>query len=50
MESVDEVFTLRRHRGDVTAVLFSPDGHNLLTAGRDGDAILWPSATAGGTP
>jgi hypothetical protein len=44
IESVDEVLTLRSHRGEVTSAEFSPDGRNLLTGSRDGRAIVWPSA------
>ncbi|MBC8871640.1 MAG: protein kinase [Planctomycetes bacterium] len=44
IESVDEVLSLRGHRGEVTSVAFSPDGRNVLTAGRDGQAVVWPSA------
>jgi WD40 repeat protein len=46
IESVDEILSLRKHRGEVTSVAFSPDGRNVLTAGRDGQAIVWPSADA----
>ena len=44
IESVDEILSLRQHRGEVTSVAFSPDGRNVLTAGRDGQAVVWPSA------
>jgi WD40 repeat protein len=46
IESVDEILSLRQHRGEVTSVAFSPDGRNVLTTGRDGQAIVWPSANA----
>jgi WD40 repeat protein len=50
IESVEEVLTMRRHRRELTGAAFSPDGRMLLTASRDGDAILWPSAPAGPSP
>lgn len=38
-----EMLSLRKHRGDVTAVDLSPDGRLLMTAGKDGQVILWPA-------
>lgn len=38
-----EIISLRRHRGDVTAIDATKDGNLLLTAGRDGNVILWPA-------
>ena len=38
-----EIISLRRHRGDVTAIDATPNGSLLLTAGRDGKVILWPA-------
>jgi len=29
------------HKDDVTSVVFSPDGHHLLTGSKDETAILW---------
>ncbi|HUG92406.1 MAG TPA: WD40 repeat domain-containing protein [Planctomycetaceae bacterium] len=36
-----EILTLSGHNEEVTSVRFSPDGRRILTAGRDGRAILW---------
>ena len=36
-----EILTLSGHTQGVTAVAFSPAGHEALTASRDGTAILW---------
>ena len=38
-----EVLSLRKHRGDVTAIDMSPDGRVMMTAGKDGQVILWPA-------
>lgn len=43
--AVDELLTLREHKDEVTSVEFSSDGRCLLTAGRDGQAIVWPTAS-----
>jgi dipeptidyl aminopeptidase/acylaminoacyl peptidase len=40
--SLVEVLTFRRHTREVTTVRFSPDGRHVLTASRDGRAIVWP--------
>ena len=40
---VDQVLTLREHDREVTAVMFSPNDRNVLTASRDGRTIVWPS-------
>ena len=40
-----EILTLSRHTEDVTSVAFSPkDGFEILTASRDGTAVIWPTA------
>jgi WD40 repeat protein len=36
-----EILTLNGHTQEVTAVEFSRDGHRVLSASRDGGAILW---------
>jgi WD40 repeat protein/serine/threonine protein kinase len=36
-----EILSLPGHTQEVTAVRFSPDGRNVLTASRDGTAIIW---------
>ncbi len=38
-----ELLTLEEHNGEVTSVEFSPNGLNVLTAAKDGQAIIWPS-------
>ncbi|CAK7227617.1 ribosome assembly [Sporothrix bragantina] len=38
-------FTLKKHRGWVLAVAWSPDGTRLATCGMDGNVILWDPAT-----
>lgn len=38
-----ELLTLRGHTRSVTSASFSPDGATVLTASRDGLAILWPT-------
>ena len=38
-----EVTTLRGHRGEISTVLFSPDGSRVLTMGSDGTARVWDS-------
>ncbi len=42
------VFEFDRHNGAVTAIAFSPDGANLVSASRDGTMLLWaiPAGTA----
>jgi WD40 repeat protein/serine/threonine protein kinase len=39
-----ELLTLKGHTRAVTSVSFAPDGSAVLTASRDGVAILWPAA------
>ena len=40
-----EILTLSRHTEDVTSVTFSPiDGQEILTASRDGTAVIWPTS------
>jgi WD40 repeat protein len=36
-----EILSLPGHTEEVTSVSFSPDGLNVLTASRDGNAIIW---------
>ncbi len=43
------VATLRGHKKPVIAAAFSPDGHRVATAGRDGTVKLWETATGKGT-
>ena len=38
-----DLLTLRSHADEVTVVRFSRTGRMLLSAGRDGGAILWPT-------
>ncbi|TWT52529.1 Serine/threonine-protein kinase PknD [Rubripirellula amarantea] len=38
-----EVLSLQKHRGDVTAIDVTDDGRLMMTAGRDGQVILWPA-------
>jgi WD40 repeat protein len=45
--SWQEVCQFARHTGPVTAATFSSDGKSLLTASRDGRAILWTQEGAG---
>lgn len=40
-EETKEILTLDGHTREVTSVVFSPDGRNILTASQDGKAILW---------
>jgi len=40
-----ELLTLRGHSRGLTSVAFSPNGDGVLTAARDGLAILWPAAS-----
>src|SRR5215831_2108167 len=35
------VATLNGHKGPISAVSFSPDGNQILSAGRDGKLLLW---------
>ena len=42
-----ERFHKRGHKGQVTAVAFSPDGRALTTGSRDGTVRLWDPATGG---
>jgi hypothetical protein len=38
-----EILTLDAHAQELTAVAFSRDGRAILTASRDGTAIIWPA-------
>jgi predicted NACHT family NTPase len=40
-DQAKELLTLKAHDQPVTSVNFSPDGRYVLTASRDGTAILW---------
>jgi WD40 repeat protein len=40
-QKAKEILSLPGHTQEVTSVSFSPDGLNLLTASRDGKAIIW---------
>ena len=39
-----EILTLKGHTQEVTSACFSPDGRYVLTASRDGTAIVWLTA------
>src|SRR5690606_38157669 len=50
LDETQEVLTLEgRHTAGLTAVDVSSDGQMILTAGRDGRAILWPAVPPPGT-
>src|SRR5690606_3519632 len=36
-----EILTLTGHQQEVTAVGFSPTGHDVVSSSRDGSAIVW---------
>ena len=38
-----EIISLRRHTGDVTALDMTANGDLLMTAGGDGQVVLWPA-------
>ena len=38
-----ELLSLQKHRGDLAAIDLSPDGRLMMTAGKDGQVILWPA-------
>ncbi|QDT03157.1 Serine/threonine-protein kinase PknD [Rubripirellula lacrimiformis] len=38
-----EIISLRRHDGDVTTVDATRDGRLLMSAGNDGNVVLWPA-------
>lgn len=38
-----EIISLRRHEGDVTALDTTANGNLLMTAGGDGQVVLWPA-------
>jgi WD40 repeat protein/serine/threonine protein kinase len=40
-QQAKEILSLPGHTQEVTSVCFSPDGLNILTASRDGKAIIW---------
>ena len=41
-----EILSLQKHAGDVMAVDVTQDGDLMMTAGRDGQVILWPASAA----
>ena len=41
-----EIVTLRKHSLGVTAIDATDDGELIMTAGRDGNVILWPASPA----
>jgi WD40 repeat protein len=43
-----ELLTLKGHTRPLTSVAFAPDGNSVLTAARDGVAILWPADVENG--
>ena len=38
-----EILSLQKHRSDVTAIDMSDDGRLMMTAGSEGQVILWPA-------
>src|SRR3712207_7213250 len=50
--SLGELLTLEQHTGSVVSLDFleSPQGPALLSAGGDGQAILWPAMSWTGAP
>ncbi len=41
-QQFNEILTLNRHAGEVTAARFSPSGDSVLTVGSDRVAVIWP--------
>lgn len=41
--NLGELLTLEKHTSDVVLAQFSPDGSEILTAGKEGQAIIWPA-------
>ena len=41
--AINAILSLSGHSREVTSVVFSPDGLQVLTSSRDGTAILWPA-------
>ena len=45
LDTREQLQVLAGHRGAVTAVDFSPDGSKVVSASRDGDAMVWDVAS-----
>lgn len=44
-KTIQAILSLAGHTREVTSVMFSPDGHSILSASRDGIAIVWQTYT-----
>jgi WD40 repeat protein len=45
LQTGERLAVLEGHEGDVVRVAFSPDGKQIVTGGRDQQALLWDAAT-----